>query len=432
MEPPSEQTGPVKPIVGYSKQDSLQLALAAPELKKTKVVCVGKDSENGVFDLISTIVSHGKSQEDPFFVLDVGVVLSLWERWVTNLPMFQPFYAVKCNPNRYLLAVLAALGAGFDCASRAEIAAILDVGVPADRIIYANPCKAEGHLKYAAEVDVNLTTFDSMAEVHKLKSIHPSTAAVIRIAPPVDAAARYPLRAKFGAMPEEVRPLLEAAIEAGLKVVGVSFHIGSCPTYVGAYRDAIGASKGVFELAEQLGMPPMTVLDVGGGFTTANLEDAALVIREGVRDYFPDYHEKKLTLMAEPGRLFSETAFTLAASVIGKRVRGELREYWINDGFYGSLNRSRLEEGVVAKAICLPGSRSKEDDKGEDGETYASRVFGPTLDEYDVVLKDCLLPELETKDWLVFPAMGAYTNCIATCFNGFSGPDIRSELAYSC
>lgn len=33
-------------------------------------------------------------------------------------------YAVKCNPHRYLLAVLAALGAGFDCASRAHAAVI--------------------------------------------------------------------------------------------------------------------------------------------------------------------------------------------------------------------------------------------------------------------------------------------------------------------
>lgn len=86
----------------------------------------------------------------------------------------------------------------------------------------------------------------------------------------------------FGAMPEEVHPLLEAAIEAGLEVV-VSFHIGSGATHVGA----VTASKGVFQLAEQLWMPPMTVLNVGGGFTTANLGDATLLIREAVRDSSP-------------------------------------------------------------------------------------------------------------------------------------------------
>lgn len=88
-------------------------------------------------------------------------------------------------------------------------------------------------------------------------------------------------------MPEEVQPLLEAVIEAGLEVVDVSFHIGSGATHVGAYRSAVRAGKGVFQLAEQLWMPPMTVLNVGGGFTTANLEDAALLIREAVRDSSP-------------------------------------------------------------------------------------------------------------------------------------------------
>ena len=43
-------------------------------------------------------------------------------------------------------------------------------------------------------------------------------------------------------------------------------------------------------------------------------------------------------MIGEPGRYFAETAFVLAARVIGKRMRGEQREYCIGDGLYGSLN----------------------------------------------------------------------------------------------
>uniref|UniRef100_A0A0E0NZ15 Uncharacterized protein n=1 Tax=Oryza rufipogon TaxID=4529 RepID=A0A0E0NZ15_ORYRU len=45
-------------------------------------------------------------------------------------------------------------------------------------------------------------------------------------------------------------------------------------------------------------------------------------------------------VIGEPGRYFAETAFTLATPtrVIGKGTRGELREYWIDDGLYGPLN----------------------------------------------------------------------------------------------
>uniref|UniRef100_A0A0D9VG13 Orn/DAP/Arg decarboxylase 2 N-terminal domain-containing protein n=1 Tax=Leersia perrieri TaxID=77586 RepID=A0A0D9VG13_9ORYZ len=69
-----------------------------------------------------------------------------------------------CNPNPALLGALAGLGAGFDCASRAEMEAVLALGVAAERIVYANPCKLESHLEYAASVGVDLTTFDSEEE----------------------------------------------------------------------------------------------------------------------------------------------------------------------------------------------------------------------------------------------------------------------------
>lgn len=43
-------------------------------------------------------------------------------------------------------------------------------------------------------------------------------------------------------------------------------------------------------------MSPMSVLNVGGGFTSTHLEEAALLIREAEQDEFPNHEE--LTLMA--------------------------------------------------------------------------------------------------------------------------------------
>ena len=55
--------------------------------------------------------------------------------------------AMKCNNDPAVLSVLYQLGAGFDCASKEEIRTILDLGVPPERIIYANPAKQISHLK---------------------------------------------------------------------------------------------------------------------------------------------------------------------------------------------------------------------------------------------------------------------------------------------
>ncbi|GMN42918.1 hypothetical protein TIFTF001_012129 [Ficus carica] len=87
-------------------------------------------------------------------------------RWTNALPTIRPFYVVKCNPDPVMLAALASLGSSFDCASRAELESVLSLalGVSPDRIIFANPCKLESHIEYAATVGVSVTTFDSVAE----------------------------------------------------------------------------------------------------------------------------------------------------------------------------------------------------------------------------------------------------------------------------
>lgn len=56
--------------------------------------------------------------EDPFYVVDLGRIVELHSEWVSALPSVRPFYAVKCNEDPALLKTLAALGTGFDCASK--------------------------------------------------------------------------------------------------------------------------------------------------------------------------------------------------------------------------------------------------------------------------------------------------------------------------
>ena len=83
----------------------------------------------------------GRGLDSTFAVVDVGALSRLHTAWRRALPRVTPFYAVKCNPDPGLLRVLAALGAGFDCASAAELDLVLGLGVPTARVVYAHPCK---------------------------------------------------------------------------------------------------------------------------------------------------------------------------------------------------------------------------------------------------------------------------------------------------
>ncbi len=69
-------------------------------------------------DTILSYIHHVQDCDDPFHVVDLGQVLELHRDWMTALPTITPFYAVKCNNDPALLKTLAALGTGFDCASK--------------------------------------------------------------------------------------------------------------------------------------------------------------------------------------------------------------------------------------------------------------------------------------------------------------------------
>jgi ornithine decarboxylase len=96
------------------------------------------------------------------------VVEKLYAAWGRMMPRVHPCYAVKCNPDEGLLATLAALGAGFDCASEAELAAVMALGVGPERLVYAHPCKPPKQIRWAASNGVDLTTFDTESELIKV------------------------------------------------------------------------------------------------------------------------------------------------------------------------------------------------------------------------------------------------------------------------
>ncbi|EOD35226.1 hypothetical protein EMIHUDRAFT_363027 [Emiliania huxleyi CCMP1516] len=92
-----------------------------------------------VVDAMAAAVRAGA--EEPFYVVDLEAAKRKLSEWREALPEVVPHYAVKCNGDPALLLTLASEGACFDCASAAEIRQVRSLGVPASRIVYANPIK---------------------------------------------------------------------------------------------------------------------------------------------------------------------------------------------------------------------------------------------------------------------------------------------------
>lgn len=385
----------------------------------------GRDALN-----ITKSIILSKTKEDAFYVLDVGDIILKYEDWRRKLPRVTPFYAVKCNDYPIVLEVLASLGANFDCASKNEIAKVLHLGVNPSRIIFANPAKPLNHIRYASEVKVNTMTFDNEIELQKVQKLFPTAQLVLRIRCDAEVV-QCPLGMKFGCDPVNEAPkLLHTARAMGLNVVGISFHVGSGCGDPPVFREAIYLAHILFKLGNSLGFN-MHLLDLGGGFP-GNLDQSidiiAEVVNSALEDYFPE--DQGLTIIAEPGRYFVASAFTLATLIHSKRnvmSEGQITPlhsmYYINDGVYGSFNCI-----IYDHAVCTPIPFDVCGGEFPHGELVPSSVWGSTCDGLDKVNDDILLPEMNVGNWLIYQNMGAYTLAAASTFNGFPVPKVHAII----
>lgn len=138
------------------------------------------EDQTDVWKIIEDICHHGP-QDDPFYVCNIDDIVLKYKIWMEKMPRVKPHYAVKCNDTNVVVATLAALGIGFDCASKKEISKVLNLGVHPDRIIFANPTKPITHVRHAEKENVKTMTFDSEIELHKIKVYYPEARQVNKI-----------------------------------------------------------------------------------------------------------------------------------------------------------------------------------------------------------------------------------------------------------
>lgn len=374
------------------------------------------DNDKDTLDVIQSFLEK-YDNDQAFYIVDLNKIIRQYYRWTQNLPNVKPYYAIKCNPNRVIINMLAKLGCNFDCASRDEICQVLDCDVNPDRIIFANPVKASNQIKFARQEDIDLLTFDSIGELYKIKLYHPKANLLVRIKID-DSQSVCRFSSKFGASVEELDKIFGIANAINLNIVGVSFHVGSNCFSLNTYADAIAEARRAFDLAEKAGFT-FRMLDIGGGFPANNekltFEDIAATIRNAINDNFGEKYPD-LEVIAEPGRYMVSTSHTLVLNVIGKKehIDAETGEksfkYYLNDGVYGSYNCIHFD---YAKPKIIPYNE-------RDGTEYKSIVFGPTCDSMDTIDGDCLLPDLAIGEWVYSENMGAYTISSSSAnFNGF-------------
>jgi ornithine decarboxylase len=353
----------------------------------------------------------------PCLVVDLDVVRDNYLSFARAMPDTRIFYAVKANPAPEILSLLAGLGSCFDTASLPEIEMALAAGAAPERISYGNTIKKERDVARAHELGIDLFAVDSVQEVEKIARAAPGARVFCRILTDGEGA-EWPSSRKFGCVPEMAVDVLELAHQSGLHAYGVSFHVGSQQTQLGAWERALKQAAGLFRTLAERGIT-LSMVNLGGGFPARYLKDVPAIgrysnaIQKGLAKHFGNAIPETII---EPGRGMVGNAGVIKAEVVlvsKKQADDEKRWVFLDIGKFGGLAET-MEE-----AIRYPISTPR--DKDPKGPCI---VAGPTCDSADVLYERTpyeLPVTLTVGDEVLIEAAGAYTTTYASvAFNGFA------------
>jgi diaminopimelate decarboxylase len=182
------------------------------------------------------------------------------------------YYAHKANRSSALLREVAALDAGVDVASLAELQHALGAGFGPDRIVATGP-KNRDFLWLAARTGVTVSA-DSIPELTDLAAL--VTARGLPRAPVTVRLSGFPSpissrRSRFGVPFGDFSQALDLIAEEPLDLTGVAFHLDT----VGIAEKAIALEGclAALDMCRERGLRPRSV-DIGGGFGVNYLADA--------------------------------------------------------------------------------------------------------------------------------------------------------------
>ncbi|MGE0232725.1 MAG: type III PLP-dependent enzyme [Flavobacteriaceae bacterium] len=354
--------------------------------------------------------------EGPCLIVDLDVVRDNYMTFRNAMPDTRIFYAVKANPAPEILALLASLGSCFDTASVQEIEMALNAGASADRISFGNTIKKERDIEKAHAYGIDLFAVDSVEEVQKVARAAPGARVFCRILTDGEGA-EWPLSRKFGCVPAMAVDVLLHARDLGLKPYGISFHVGSQQTRMGAWRTALNEAADIFRTLAERGIQ-LSMVNLGGGFPTRYVKDVPAVeayagtIRTALLEAFGNRLPETII---EPGRGMVGNAGVVKAEVVlisRKSEDDDKRWVFLDIGKFGGLAETMDE------SIRYPIRTARDGDAMED-----CVIAGPTCDSADVLYEKTPYPlplSLTVGDEIFIESCGAYTTTYASvAFNGF-------------
>ncbi|MGH6894151.1 MAG: diaminopimelate decarboxylase [Dongiaceae bacterium] len=355
----------------------------------------------------------------PFFCYSSAALADNYQAYVKALSGLGVgvFYSLKANSNQAIIRTLGKLGAGADVVSVGEMHRALKAGIPADRIVFAGVGKTRAEMRAALEGGIYQFNVESFGELETLNEVAAEMGVMapvtLRINPDVDARTHSKISTgkaenKFGIDIDHAAQFYSAAARMkGIRILGLSLHIGSQLTDIAPYRAAFLKIAELARTLRKAGLP-VERIDLGGGIgiayrdeRTIDLEDYAALVREIIAPL-------GARIEIEPGRSIVGNAGLLVSRVINVKA-GVSRKFVIVDAAMNDLIRPSLYDAyhdIIPVALPPSGAPVERCD-----------VVGPICETGDRFAEQRPLPPLAPGDLVAFAAAGAYGAVMSSTYN---------------
>ncbi|QIE46835.1 type III PLP-dependent enzyme [Pseudohalocynthiibacter aestuariivivens] len=371
------------------------------------------------FDEVADFIA-ASTFDKPTLVISRARVAAQYDALAAGLGRARIHYAVKANPAPEIIRMLVKRGSRFDAASRGEIELCLSQGAKGRDISFGNTVKRPADIAFAYDAGVTLFAADSEAEIDKIRDHAPEARVYLRVIVE-NSSADWPLSRKFGCARSALPGLLDYARGQGVKVAGLSFHVGSQTRRAEFWTPVLDQIAELWHAARAAGHD-LTVLNLGGGFpasyenTVEGATPYAAAVMQAVAARFGDVPY----IMAEPGRGLVAEAGHIAAEVmlVSRKSPDDLHRWvYLDIGMFSGLAETMGE--AIRYVITTP---------RDGGEVGPCVLAGPSCDSADILYEQrpVMLPlALQCGDKVTIRTCGAYTSSYSSVgFNGFPPLDV--------
>lgn len=327
-------------------------------------------------------------------------------------------FAVKANSNIGVLATLAHLGAGADVVSEGEIRLALAAGIAPGDIVFSGVGKQPAEMRFALEQGIFQFNVESYPELEALSreaaALGKTAGIAVRVNPDVNPGTHAKIstgqkESKFGIPMEQALDVYRRAAELpGIRVQGVSVHIGSQLVTLEPFRHAFMRVRSLVEALRSAGHT-ITTVDLGGGLgipydQQQGAPPLPVAYGQMVREVMSGIDA---TLIFEPGRLIAGNAGILVTRVIYvKEALGQI--YVIVDAAMNDLLRPSLYDAYheIVPVVQEAGQ----------GRIVAD-IVGPVCETGDSFATAREIANVKPGDLIAFRSAGAYGAVMASTYN---------------